>query len=326
MDGYKDKLKSKWSERPAVAMPSSITPFGVRDKAKSLIGRGGDNNAARVDHVSQPLSSLRDPSSFGPPPRRFGTGSSGRIDSPPPPPSRASSNTPYSSQRDPSHSGQPPQYEEEAPPSRPYRADTTGLTTSNLPPPPPGISVPAFGIGSRQPASTPPPPPPARSPAPANPSQLNELQSRFSRLSSSGAPPDQGTTMDQKRAALQTVTALRQNPSSVSASDAMAAGSTFNNFRQRHSEQVAAGVRSANNLREKYGGQITMHDNDNTSRSGGSGQGQGQGQQAVAAAAGFMGKKKPPPPPPKKFLTNPSPRGGDDPPPPPVPLATRPQF
>ncbi|KAK3356942.1 hypothetical protein B0T25DRAFT_142435 [Lasiosphaeria hispida] len=388
MEGYKDKLKSKWGERPAMAIPS----LGVRDKAKSLVGRGGDSTTARTDHVSQPLTSLRDPSSFGPPPRRVGTGSSGRIDSPPPPPSRTSSNTSYSSQQDPPCSGQPPHCEEEAPPSRPYRADTTGLSTTHLPPPPrrdgilpppplpsgrptppslpprlpprsnaasptlptrptpppeavssivqpsklnqsainrlgaAGISVPALGIGSRQPASPPPLPPARSSAAPTatnNPSQLNELQSRFSRLSSSeSTPPDQGTTMDQKRAALQTAAALRQNPSSVSASDAMAAASTFNNFRQRHGEQVAAGVRSANSLQEKYGGQITMHDNDDTSRARSGGQ--EQGRQVVAAAAGFIGKKKPPPPPPKKFFTNP--RGGDDPPPPPVPLATRPQF
>ena len=86
-------------------------------------------------HVSQPLSSLRDPASFGPPPKRTGTSTSRTT-------SNQTSSTPSFEQRqhDQSSRRQPvepePEEEEPPPPPLPFRADRTGLSTSNLPPPP----------------------------------------------------------------------------------------------------------------------------------------------------------------------------------------------
>lgn len=128
---------------------------------------------------------------------------------------------------------------------------------------------------------------------------------------------------------------FKKNPSSVSLSDAKSAASTANNFRQRHGEQVAAGVKTANGLDQKYGvsGKVGGYINSGNESAGGSGAGAGRAAAAqshlstIGAAAGMLGKKKPPPPPPPK--RKPAVGGGDgarDDAPPPVPMATRPAF
>lgn len=107
----------------------------------------------------------------------------------------------------------------------------------------------------------------------------------------------------------------------------------MNNFRQRHGEQVATGLQSANNLNQKYGvadkvGGFAAHAH---------AQGGGEQQQTPSSSGlggmvtGFAAKKKPPPPPPKKkpgLGVPPQQTGvssvGDA--PPPIPTATRPQF
>ncbi|PNY30040.1 Uncharacterized protein TCAP_00056 [Tolypocladium capitatum] len=201
-----------------------------------------------------------------------------------------------------------------------------------------GVSVPGLGIGrsSHVDASSPSPPPPRPAPgAGAGGSGLNlrvnDLQNSFSRLgTSSGSaaapPPSEGTTWAQKQAALKTASSFHKNPSSVSLSDAKAAATTANNFRQRHGEQVAAGVKGANNLNQKYGVMDKV---------GAYAGRQGQGDAATSATGstvavpGLPGKKPPPPPPPKKKpglggSTNPAP--ADDGAPPPIPLSTRPAF
>ena len=64
--------------------------------------------------------------------------------------------------------------------------------------------------------------------------------------------PSQGTTLAQKKAAFKTAAAFRKDPSSVSLADAKTTASTLNNFRERHGEQVASGMKSANSLNQKY--------------------------------------------------------------------------
>lgn len=375
---------------------------------------GRNKEKDRSDHVARPLSSLQNPASFAPPPKRV-------PGQPLPPPSRPNATSP---------GAPPPPYddsnryvqqqqepEEEAPPPQPYRVNTTGLSTSHLPPPPgrkdgadgrtpspgqaagaarpppslpprlpprtpsasstvaappasssggylnqnamnrlgaAGVSVPALGIG--KPA---PPEPPTRSNAssPAPPSragafsppagQMGELQNRFAKLgksssgqSSSPPPPAEGTTMEQKQAALRTASNFHKDPSSVSLADARSAASTFNNFRQRHGEQVAAGVKSANNLNQKYGiadkvgnyaGQINQQQQQQQ-QSGAANAGQGSSS-PLPGLVNALGKKKPPPPPPPKKKPQlggapqpPPPGPGDDDAPPPIPLATKPTF
>lgn len=289
--------------------------------------------------------------------------------------------------------------EEEAQPKGPpvpFRADTTGLSTANLPPPPgrkdgadgrspalvgptgpklpprlpprqssssspspppppytqasqadphrgvlnqgalnrlgaAGVSVPSFGIGpTKGKAPLPPPSLPSNSriASPASPtantSQLNEIQSRFSRLTTSSQQaesPKQGTTFAEKQAALKTASSFRNDPSSVSLSDARTAASTANNFRERHGEQVKSGWTSVNKLNSKYGIADKV----------GSLGGVAAPERTPAAemreveTPSALGKKKPAPPPPRK-RPDLSATGAQTPPlPPPINLATKPK-
>jgi hypothetical protein len=207
-----------------------------------------------------------------------------------------------------------------------------------------GVSVPGFGIGTKGKQPLPPPAlssssrSPAPTQSPVNTSQLSELQSRFSRLTPSASPkpdrPSQGTTFAEKQAALKTASSFRNDPSSVSLSDAKAAASTANNFRERHGEQVKSGWQSANKLNTKYGiadkvgsyggiaktqspeptsPQIEMRNNTN-------------GGDALNGApqVGALRKKKPPPPPIKRVeLAGAS--VGKEAGPPPIPLSSKPK-
>ncbi|KAF6820549.1 hypothetical protein CSOJ01_00805 [Colletotrichum sojae] len=373
-----------------------------KGQVNGLLGRNKDKD--RSDHVARPLTSLQDPASFAPPPKRV-------PGQPLPPPSRSNATSPGAPPPpydDSNRYGQQQEPEEEAPPPQPYRMNTTGLSTSHLPPPPgrkdgadgrtpppslpprlpprtpsasstvvsssspapppassgggylnqnamnrlgaAGVSVPALGIGKPAPPEPPTrsnassPAPPARPGAFSPPSgQMNELQNRFAKLGksssqSSSPPPTEGTTMEQKQAALRTASNFHKDPSSVSMADARSAASTFNNFRQRHGEQVAAGVKSANNLNQKYGiadkvgnyaGKVNQQQTGAAT----------PGQSPLSPPPGLvsvLGKKKPaPPPPPKKkpqlggaggALQPPPPGPGDDDAPPPIPLATKPTF
>jgi hypothetical protein len=188
-----------------------------------------------------------------------------------------------------------------------------------------GVSVPGLGI-KKQPL-----PPPSSGPSsPAvNTSQLNELQSRFSRLSSSTSAkpesPSQGTTFAQKQAALKTASSFRNDPSSVSLSDARNAASTANNFRERHGDQVKSGWQSANKLNNKYGiaDKIGAYGTTTTAQAAGSISPNLETTQE-AHESGVRGKKKPPPPPVKRAeLTSagiPNDNG-----PPPIPLSSKPK-
>jgi hypothetical protein len=95
-----------------------------------MLGRGGGKDShveAARSHQSAPLTSLKDPSTFAPPPKRLDYGASPTASRPRVEAQRA---------------------EEEAnrPPPGPYRPDTTGLDTAHLPKPP------AFRPGSASPA------------------------------------------------------------------------------------------------------------------------------------------------------------------------------
>ncbi len=191
-----------------------------------------------------------------------------------------------------------------------------------------GVSVPGFGIGrNTSPGNAAPSqPPPAQTQQQSG--HLGELQNRFSKLKTSGQgqaqqeQPEgqsQGTTWAQKQAAMKTASQFQKDPSSVSLSDAKSAATTANNFRQRHGEQVASGMKTASSINQKYGvadkvGAFSQRV-------------QGQEAQQAPQQTGIAGKKKPPPPPPKKKpeLSAMQPAQGDD-APPPVPMSTRPDF
>lgn len=373
------------------------------DSATQDGGSGGDSG-----YTPMPISSLRDPASFAPPPKR--TGTAGRA----PPGTDPAGGSAYAS---PAAQQPEPQPEEERPEPQPYRRDTTGLSTSHLPPPPgrrdgangkppapavagrppamkpkpslpprlpprqtehvdeytpaapppysveaqppahqgilnqgamnrlgaAGVSVPGFGIApspspplpSRRQAGAPPPPVSPQKPAP---SQLGELQSRFAKFTTSSSqnetpqPADatQGTTWAQKQAALKTASSFRNGPSSVSFSDARAAASTANNFRERHGAQVASGLQSANNLNNKYGvtdkaGAVAAYGVGNTApaQSPIPARDQINGMNLDGHAHSVAAKKAPPPPPKKRpDLVGTQQSSG---PPPPIPMSSKPK-
>jgi hypothetical protein len=119
-----------------------------------------------------PISSLRDPESFAPPPRR-NPNAIGAAPSPTNSSSPASLTGPTIPHRPGSFQEASP--DEPAPPPRPYRIDTTGLSTAHLPPPPArrdgadGRSPASAGAGRPGPPSLPPRLPPRSSSASTSP-------------------------------------------------------------------------------------------------------------------------------------------------------------
>ena len=177
-----------------------------------------------------------------------------------------------------------------------------------------------------------------------NPS-ISGLQSRFGQMttsptSTSNQPstPGQGTSFAQKQAALHTASQFRNDPSSITLSDARSSAATANNFRERHGEQVATGWKGANTLNKKYDvanrvngiagqnqngtasparedGPITMRDSTASPTGGGSMPASPWANEPSHNAF----RKAPPPPPVKKIGTGSS--GG----PPPVPMGSKPR-
>jgi hypothetical protein len=395
------------------------------------MGKGKDtaHHNEALEHVSRPLSTLKDPASFGPPPKNVNCHGGAALPNQITPDrsgigaSLTQSEVQAKQQKEEEEErAREAEERRKAAPPVPFRVDTTGLSTANLPPPPErkdgadgrtpsviakpkpglpprlpprqnsassqtpaspppkygaivaelpahkgilnqgslnrlgsaGVSVPGFGIGGKQPLSLPP-----RSGAAARTesetaspkagitssnggTQLSELQSRFSRISTSSAnseAPAQGTTFAQKQAALRTASAFRNDPSSVSLSDARNAASTANNFRERHGDQVASGWKSANSLNQKYGladkvGKYTSPANSSpvaTLEPAASPVNKGPMATLESAPSPTIemkdntiaAKKAPPPPPKKKPELAGAPTAGAG--PPPVPLASKPK-
>jgi hypothetical protein len=212
-----------------------------------------------------------------------------------------------------------------------------------------GVSVPGFGIGTQSQSEEPNPwaEEHSTSPKPSSTSSsgfnspqgtgMSDLQSRFSKFSTSSSTPadapSQGTSFAEKKAAIKTAHAFRNDPSSVTLADGKATASTINNFRQRHGEQVAKGWQGANGLNRKYG--IA----DKISGMHGSATGGLDGQSAqelpaspepaeLPATPVPAVKKAAPPPPPKRMGAGGAREVGSPPPPPPpppVPLGSKPR-
>lgn len=361
------------------------------------MGKGKERESAREEHMSRPLTTLKDPSSFGPPPKNVnyhgGAALPNKIT-----PDKSGWGAPLSQaqireaeeERQAQLRAEQEEEEEEepAPPPGPYKADTTGLSTSHLPPPPihrakledtkspvtgaapkpkpslpprlpprrqsstpgmvdpspaspppaytpttdlaapergvmnpgslnrlgkAGVSVPGFGIGGE---SNPWKSERSASPGTINATgpQLNELQSRFARMNATSPitenpPPSEGTTFAQKQAAMRTAQNFHKDPSSVTLSDARGAASTANNFRERHSDQIAAGKTKASAINQKYNisGRLNSFMENHSSPSTenlpapvASSPINAAASSPLSAEAAALSKRKPPPPPPPK--------------------------
>lgn len=419
-----DKITGLGFREKAKGAP--ITTFGIRKK----FGKNKTDEHASEDHGTRPLHTLKDPSSFGPPPKNVNYPGGTQTQASNHMADTRGLGAPLT--REEMHYEQQEEDEEEAQREaeeaarikrlQPFRADTTGLSTSHLLPPPgrkdgangrsppppaplsrgnppglpprlpprqnsspiaspppnystkppqpaepdahrgvlnqgalnrlgnAGVSVPGFEIGSRGRAPLLPPPGQSspRETLPSPPSnnnpQLNELQSRFSRMSPTTPQTDsssQGTTWAQKQAALKTASSFRNDPSSVSLQDAKAAATTANNFRDRHGEQVKTAATSANNFRDKHGDQVKsgwQSANKMNTKYGVSERVGSYGQPAqpvspqiemrdstVSPPVGALGKKKPPPPPPMKKAQLAGNSIGGPALPPPLPMSSKPK-
>ncbi|KAJ5819058.1 hypothetical protein N7474_004649 [Penicillium riverlandense] len=262
MSGFNNIMKEGWHPKSRDGKKESWRgDFKGINQVAGWMGKGKDPDSDRVEHVSQPLSSLRDPSSFAPPPKRSPAGIT---------PDRHGVGAPLSQDQINSqnaHLQQEAEAEEAAaqkpaPPPVPYRVDTTGLSTNNLPPPPvrrldsPGSgSLSSTASAKPKPPQVPPRLPPRDGPASQTPPRLrhlplrpevpalgigetdgrqsqpvNELQSRFSQMktndyNSAGPPPPYQAT---------------QQTSSPSES-AAGGRSSIQDFRERHADKIDMG-------------------------------------------------------------------------------------
>lgn len=371
------------------------------------MGKGKDAHVEAQEHRSRPIASLKDPSTFGPPPKHVkyhggAVGSHGTTSDTTG--SVAPSGDEFREQQ------KEAQFEEASAtsnaPSIPYRADTTPLSTRNLPKPPsryadapgsPNTSS-ASMVPKQKPALPPRLPPrqisspsadvsqPAPPPYSKNPSEVNNagglvnrgalsrlgsagirvpglgigeepagpnsgqgghngnsgclnskpaeekgtqsqgLQSRFSKLSAKPSSPTevpaQGTSFAQKQAALKTASAFRNDPTSISLSDAKATAATANNFRERHGEQVAAGWQAGNALNKKYDIASKLSDQARADNETKPSRGAHDLSTSDASRSPSFGTKgRPPPPVPKK----PSVEGNSTRTVPPVPWSSKPK-
>ncbi|OOQ86459.1 hypothetical protein PEBR_21450 [Penicillium brasilianum] len=144
MSGFKNVMQGGWHPKGKEGKKESWRgDFKGINQVAGWMGKGKDPSDDASEHVSQPLSSLKDPSSFGPPPKHIHYHGAAALPNETTP-DRRGIGAPLSQNQiaeQNAHRQQAVQEEEEAaqnPPAPPipYRVNTTGLSTNNLPPPP----------------------------------------------------------------------------------------------------------------------------------------------------------------------------------------------
>ncbi|OAX79277.1 hypothetical protein ACJ72_06406 [Emergomyces africanus] len=144
MSGLRGMVKDGWHPKGKDGGKESWRgDFKGINQVAGWVGKGKSNSDGRSERASRPLASLKDPASFPPPPKhinRLGGGVSS--------PTSASQRNGLGAPLTPSDIQSLQQREQEerqaeevelskkAPPPVPFRANTTGLTTDNFPPPP----------------------------------------------------------------------------------------------------------------------------------------------------------------------------------------------
>lgn len=188
MSGLKGVVKGGWHPKGKgeSGKESWRGDFKGVNTVAGWMGKGKDpHQEAAASHQSAPLSTLKDPDSFGPPPKRldYTPGAPVAPRAPtaqrtvPPVPNR---NDSTARERLQQRREIEAQEEEEAnrPPAGPFRSNTTGFDTTNLPKPP------AFRPG--QPT---PPPSASRAPPPRLPPRLPPRQNSHPDLHAPPPPP-----------------------------------------------------------------------------------------------------------------------------------------
>ncbi|KAI4907985.1 uncharacterized protein J4E92_011030 [Alternaria infectoria] len=167
MDKFKSVAKGGWHPEKS-RTNSGSGGGGASDskltQVKGWVGKaqGKDPHAeAARDHQSAPLSSLKDPSQFAPPPKRLDY-SGGSAASAPSGPSSAPAGSAKQRLQEREEARRREEEEANRPAPGPYRPDTTGLSTAHLPKPPafrPGAATPPTAGAAKPKPSLPPRPP-----------------------------------------------------------------------------------------------------------------------------------------------------------------------
>ncbi|KAI0804059.1 hypothetical protein GGR55DRAFT_330584 [Xylaria sp. FL0064] len=315
--GWKDVVKNGWHpEKNGSSLKSQV---------KGLVGRGDTSSpSSREGYVPPPRSSLRDPASFGPPPKHVAaygpspTAQQQQTQSP-----KSAGSQTYAAVQ-PYSQAQHVEEEAEVPPPepKPYRVDTTGLSTSHLPPPPTRYS------GGQSPQ----PPPPAR---PASITQPNAITAKPKAPPSlpPRLPPRSGNSTTSPSPTSADGQAASQGYLNQGAVNRLgAAGISVLGFGiggggrtppppptppvgAQHGPTQAPAYSQTEELQARF---ARMGTNSSSNVNADETQ-----QQSTGQVPSMLRKKKPPPPPPKS--KKPGLSGGAD-TPPPIPLATRPRF
>ncbi|KAK5726028.1 hypothetical protein LTR15_004219 [Elasticomyces elasticus] len=309
MDKLKGVAKGGWH-------PSRDAPIH-RDSWKSDIkgmatGKKKDPHEEARNHQSTPITTLRDPDSFGAPPKRnaYG-GSASTVTAEAPAQGGWGAHVPAPSRRRQEEAKE----EIPKPPPEPYRKDTTGLRTDNLPKPP----VRRVEAGAASPARTASPSlPPRQSPAlptrqatkppPGLPPRQTENPNEFT----PPPPPSYGeATSSNQPSFINEGAAARLAGAGVSV-PGFGIGGQSQAAPAQHGPQL--GELQQRFSRMNTGSQTLPHS-----------------PQAASAVTAAAGKKPPPPPPPKKVglggsgdqstMSSPMPAPG----PPPLPLSSKPR-
>ncbi|QGA18472.1 hypothetical protein EYB26_006157 [Talaromyces marneffei] len=309
MSGLRGVMNNGWHPKGKDGSKESWRgDFKGINQVAGWMGKGKDNSKDDgTEHVSQPLASLKDPASFGPPPRRGD--------------SRSSAVAASTTRTAPSGLGwtlspdaivyEPEQLEEDgtgpAPPPLPYRANRTGIDTTNLPPPPVRrtefpINRPPTSASQPRPQPTLPPRLPARnttSPSPPPPpyseadhsiqmnqgsmacleqagisvpalgigrrdsdqsvttrgvmnTQVNELQTRFAKMSTPGSQTPQSPYSPVERPVSQRGFDNTPTSTYTTRSAAPLPPPSTNNFRQRSNEHIEVGKQKLTEFNKKH--------------------------------------------------------------------------
>ncbi|KAF9887414.1 hypothetical protein FE257_010269 [Aspergillus nanangensis] len=149
MSGFGKVMKDGWHPKgkDGNSKESWRGDFKGINQVAGWMGKGKDKSSSEKDeHVSAPLSSLKDPSAFGPPPRHIRYHGPGAVPNQTTPDTRGLG-APLSQdqlhhqylveqQQQAELEAQEEQARKPAPPPLPYRANRTGVDPNTLPPPP----------------------------------------------------------------------------------------------------------------------------------------------------------------------------------------------
>jgi len=305
---------------------------GIRNEFRGVntvagwVGKGkttsNTNYQAGLDHQSAPLATLKDPDSFGPPPRHAGahgpaagsltsSTSSGGLGAPLP---REQVQTYQARQQ-----AQQEEVERPKSPPVPYRKDTTGLNTVNLPKPPVRRDTPSMPASPATPATAQKPKPslpprlPARAATPQSPAEppppymsSDSLQQHQPAGTENGYI-NQGAMNRLGQAGVNVPgfgIGSEKSPATASKPKAQPAAATGPQLSELQQRFARMNTGSSSSTTEQPG-QRSLVSPANVG--------------ALAHGVGAAAKKAPPPPPKKKELSD----GTSD--PPPIPLSSKPR-